>query len=780
MNLHAVMIAFTTISIAMGQFCLTPNATGTPLMREYSCALGFYCPNASASVPYSIPQLCPPTIDCQVRRLSGSQCDPQGIYEPSVCTKGNYCPDYTQRFECPEGHFCPTGTFEPHPCPPLSSCPAGSSKRFYYGSIVIVAIVDVFLIAAFFGFKFYSQKASRKIKPISTTSLGSKIQPSRFDFKFDRLRYVLKDGKVILSGITGEIRHGRVTAIMGPSGSGKTTFLSVLTGKVKRSSGTLQINGKETEMGSFKKFVGFVPQEDTMLRELTARENITFSAKIRLPSSWDSHRTNDLIDDVIQSLNLTQVQNTCIGDEIKRGVSGGQRKRVNIGIELAAAPSVLFLDEPTSGLDSTQALQVANILKELAAIGMTVVTVIHQPRYEIFQSFDDVILLSPGGHVAYIGPVNRVQEYFVSLGFQFDPRENPADVLMDIISGNIQANGEHVDLGKAWEDQVEFNLKVEDENLEVEEMDILDNVQVSTKLQNKDQGAALWKQVILNHNRYLLQQYRSVGSFQLEIFVATLAGILMGISVMGSSGELYKGILISPYTLISGAPQEFLLPMFGLIVGIAVGLSGAPAGVKTFGEEKPLHWREYAAGHSRVAYYLGKVICTVYRFAITSLHFSALYYILATPGIEFGRLYVIVFMLFFNVYALASFVSLCVKREDASLLAVVICLIVAVLNGFGPSIKSADSWGIGFLWQMSYGRWATEALYNEETQLFRHIYQVENLSAPAWGYSLDRFGFDIGMMFVSGMVYRILAFVALYVADPQTRREAAQRVKRRV
>jgi ABC-type multidrug transport system ATPase subunit len=103
---------------------------------------------------------------------------------------------------------------------------------------------------------------------------------------------------------------------------------------------------------------------------------------------------------------------------LKRGVSGGQRKRANIGIELAAAPSALFLDEPTSGLDSTQALHVANIMKQLAETGMNVVAVIHQPRYEIFNTFDDILLLCPGGKIAYMGRGEEIEKYFHSLGYE--------------------------------------------------------------------------------------------------------------------------------------------------------------------------------------------------------------------------------------------------------------------------------------------------------------------------------------------------------------------------
>lgn len=107
-----------------------------------------------------------------------------------------------------------------------------------------------------------------------------------------------------------------------------------------------------------------------------------------------------------------------IGDETTRGISGGQRKRVNIGLELAGAPLALFLDEPTSGLDSTAALNVCEILKRLTRLGITVVSVIHQPRFEIFSKFDDILLILPGGRTAYMGPVSEIQRYFKEMGFQ--------------------------------------------------------------------------------------------------------------------------------------------------------------------------------------------------------------------------------------------------------------------------------------------------------------------------------------------------------------------------
>ena len=129
-------------------------------------------------------------------------------------------------------------------------------------------------------------------------------------------------------------------------------------------------------------------------------------------------------------LGLWDIRHQEIGDESKRGISGGQRKRVNIALEMVANPTVLFLDEPTSGLDSTSSMEVCKALRRIADIGLTVVTVIHQPRYEIFTAFHDVLLLAKGGRAVYLGPSDQALGYFASKGFTCPPRVNPPDFFM--------------------------------------------------------------------------------------------------------------------------------------------------------------------------------------------------------------------------------------------------------------------------------------------------------------------------------------------------------------
>lgn len=159
-----------------------------------------------------------------------------------------------------------------------------------------------------------------------------------------------------MSNVTGQLSAGRTTAVMGPSGAGKTTFVTLLTGKVKRTAGSVLINGRSDELSNYKKLVGYVPQEDIMLRELSVREVLMHSARMRLPSDWKYQRIKAKVNEIISFLGMSHVMNSIIGNEEERGISGGQRKRVNIGMELVAEPSILFLDEPTSGMIFTLSL----------------------------------------------------------------------------------------------------------------------------------------------------------------------------------------------------------------------------------------------------------------------------------------------------------------------------------------------------------------------------------------------------------------------------------------
>ncbi|CAK0843259.1 unnamed protein product [Prorocentrum cordatum] len=274
---------------------------------------------------------------------------------------------------------------------------------------------------------------------------------------FQDLGLTLKNGgRRVLDGVTGRFERGKMIAIMGPSGSGKTTFMNTLCGKATYGNvtGTVTINGRQGKMNDLKPIMGFVPQDDVVHERLTVREQLEMSAKLRNDYRTTRQDLKDIVEDVLHVLQVQHIQRSIVGGVDKRGISGGQRKRVNIGLELAACPTVLFLDEPTSGLDSTSSLMVVSSLKKMTTLGMTNIMVIHQPRYSLFALFDQVLLLGTGGRTVYSGRADKALPYFEGLGFERPPADNPADWMMDVISGQVKnlrsAESNPVDLFDRW------------------------------------------------------------------------------------------------------------------------------------------------------------------------------------------------------------------------------------------------------------------------------------------------------------------------------------------
>jgi ABC-type multidrug transport system ATPase subunit/uncharacterized membrane protein HdeD (DUF308 family) len=256
---------------------------------------------------------------------------------------------------------------------------------------------------------------------------------------FDNVGLEIPGHGKVLDSVSGEFRAGRMTIILGPSGAGKTTFMNVLAGKATygKMCGKVFVNGIESNLSEFKSVMGFVPQDDVVHEKLTVREQINFSAHLRNESGTDAATLCHIVDDVLAVLQIEHIQRSIVGGVSERGISGGQRKRVNIGLELAAFPTLLFLDEPTSGLDSTSSLALVKSLKKMTQLGITIVVVAHQPRWSLFSLFDDVLILAKGGHTCYLGPTQAVCPFFETIGFKKPDNENLADWLMDIVSGCV-------------------------------------------------------------------------------------------------------------------------------------------------------------------------------------------------------------------------------------------------------------------------------------------------------------------------------------------------------
>ncbi|MBN3320188.1 ABCG8 protein, partial [Atractosteus spatula] len=255
-----------------------------------------------------------------------------------------------------------------------------------------------------------------------------------------KMPWELKEGKqMAIQNLNLKVRSGQMLAIIGSSGCGKTSLLDIITcrdegGTVK--SGEILVNGRTCTPQLVKKSIAHVRQDDRLLPHLTVRETLAFVAKLRLPAHFSQRQRDQRVDDVIAELRLRQCAHTRVGNEYVRGVSGGERRRVSIGVQLLWNPGILILDEPTSGLDSFTAHNLVMTLSRLARGNRLVLLSVHQPRSDIFQLFDLVVLLSSGSTV-YCGAAQDMVQYFTALGYPCPRYCNPSDFYgksVDLIS----------------------------------------------------------------------------------------------------------------------------------------------------------------------------------------------------------------------------------------------------------------------------------------------------------------------------------------------------------
>jgi ATP-binding cassette subfamily G (WHITE) protein 2 len=195
--------------------------------------------------------------------------------------------------------------------------------------------------------------------------------------------------------------------------------------------GELRLNGQKYSMHDLKQNAGYVMQDDLLNGNLTVLETLQYTAELRLPRSMTREARRERIDTVMGQMGLTKVQDVIVGTPLKKGISGGERKRLCVAMELLTKPLLLFLDEPTSGLDSVTALSLCRKLRELAdAKACTVVCTIHQPQAKIFRLFQNLVLLK-AGKIVYMGPSEKALHFFEGLGYKCPAYENPADYFLD-------------------------------------------------------------------------------------------------------------------------------------------------------------------------------------------------------------------------------------------------------------------------------------------------------------------------------------------------------------
>lgn len=318
---------------------------------------------------------------------------------------------------------------------------------------------------------YYSDVASHFLSDTSSSKISFTVRDVSFKFP---------NGNLGLRNITFSEGHGRLIGIMGASGAGKTTLLNVLSGIDKPSEGQVIINGIDlhTEREKLEGTIGLIPQDDLLIEELTVFENLYYNARLCFKDKSDEELVN-LVNKTLTNLGLFDRKDLKVGSPMNKTISGGQRKRLNIALELIREPSILFVDEPTSGLSSRDSENVMDLLRELAMKGKLIFVVIHQPSSDIYKMFDKMVILDTGGYLIYYGnPVEGVM-YFKRMDAQINSEVgecatcgnvNP-ELLFNIIEAHVVDEfGNYTDIRKVSPDKWEDNYQ---ENFSSEELEII-------------------------------------------------------------------------------------------------------------------------------------------------------------------------------------------------------------------------------------------------------------------------------------------------------------------
>ncbi|KAK5988977.1 ABC transporter G family member 1 [Cladobotryum mycophilum] len=340
-----------------------------------------------------------------------------------------------------------------------------------------------------------------------------------------------RDARIIVDNAEGIVKAGEICALMGPSGCGKTTLLNVLARRPTNAAtveSNVLVNGKKLSTSQFRQITSFVEQEDALIGALTVQETLDFSS--RLSSSSLSRKERLLrIKGLLNAFGLTDQANSLIGTPIRKGISGGQKRRVGVASQLITSPKILFLDEPTSGLDSVASWEVINYLRKVAKHNnLIVICSIHQPSTSTFNLFDKLMLLS-GGKTHYFGPVTQVLEHYESVGIPAPKHTNPAEFVLELLNTDfaidkIAASARLDSLYDSWLTSV---LAKE-----------IQQARVAAAEQQDDQLAALGESVEKKPNpvsrtltllhRSFVKSFRDVVAYGIRLAMYTGLAIMMG------------------------------------------------------------------------------------------------------------------------------------------------------------------------------------------------------------------------------------------------------------
>ena len=570
-----------------------------------------------------------------------------------------------------------------------------------------------------------------KGKPIYYSDVISRFMEGedsqKISYDVEHLEFKFPNGNTGLRDISFSESQGKLLGIMGASGAGKTTLLNVLSGIEKPSNGTVHINGVNlhTDKDKLEGVIGLIPQDDLLIEELTVFENLYYNAKLCFKDKSEEEITA-IVDKTLISLGLYERKGLKVGSPLNKTISGGQRKRLNIALELIREPSILFVDEPTSGLSSRDSENVMDLLRELSLKGKLVFVVIHQPSSEIYKMFDKMVILDTGGYMIYYGnPVEAIM-YFKRIDAQVNSEEgectkcgnvNP-ELLFNIIEARVVDEfGNYVNKRKVnpteWEDH--YNKSVSFEKVET----------VNEKPPKSLDIPRWFKQVVIYtirdfRSKISNTQYISLNFLEAPVLAIILSFIIRYIADPNSSVYIFReNENIPPYVFMS------------IIVALFLGLTVSAEEI--FRDRKILN-REKFLNLSRSSYLTSKIFILFVLSAIQTVTFVILgNYILGIHGMFFEY-----WIALFTVSAFANMLGLNISAtfNSAVTIYILIPLLIIPQMILGGAMFSFDKLNraigtvekVPLVAEAAASRWIYEALivhHYKDNEFEKYFYGIE-------------------------------------------------------
>ena len=548
----------------------------------------------------------------------------------------------------------------------------------------------------------------------STLSITSEIS-----FIARNVEFRFKNSKNGLQEFNLKEKSGKLVGIMGGSGVGKSTLLNILNGNLKPQKGEILINGhnlyNEKEKEKLNGVIGFIPQDDLLMEDLTVYQNLYYNARLCL-DDYDEKQINEIVIQVLNDLDLYEIKDLKVGKPLNKVISGGQRKRVNIGLELIREPSVLFVDEPTSGLSSVDSEIVMNLLKEQVFNGKLVIANIHQPSSNLYKMFDRIIFLDKGGYQIYSGHPAEAVVYFKTKSNHANAKEDQCitcgnidpDQVLQIIEAKIV--NEHGKLSRTRK------VSSEEWFQHFKESEIQKTVEKPEKSDLPENYYSLPKresQLRIFFMRDLLAKLTNRQYIMISLFIAPLLAVIMGYFT-----KYTKGTIDDPGAYIFRHNENLPTYLFiSVIIFIFLGLTNSSQEII---KDRKILQRESFLNLSRFSYLNSKILI---MFALSAIQ-TITYVLIGNMIFEIHGMIFSYWLILFTTSCCANLVGLNISSGLNSVITIYIIvpflvipqiLFSGVLVKFDKLHKSlADYENVPLIGNVMTSRWAFEALAVEQ------------------------------------------------------------------